>query len=183
VPTHPFVSRSRPRPRLSHALALLCAGVGGVLVDPTSAAAQAPAAPPASAPVSEDPSVVQFDTEVGLLLVPVKASATADYEAMIRELQAALAASADPGRRRQAAGWRVFKAAETDARGQALYVHLVSPAVLGEDYRPSAVLDVLLDGAPEELLVKYRDAHAGPPSKLSLAEIANMTLAPPPPPD
>jgi hypothetical protein len=130
----------------------------------------------------DDPTAIRFETEVGLLLVPVKATATADYEAMIRELQAALAAAADPARRRQAAGWRVFKAAETDAKGQALYVHLVSPVVADVDYRPSAVLDELLAGAPEALLVKYREAHAGPPSKLSLAEIANMTLAPAPPP-
>jgi hypothetical protein len=115
-----------------------------------------------------------------MLLVPVKAAATADYEAMIRVLQTALAASTDPGRRRQAAGWRVFKAAETDAKGQALYVHFVSPVVAATDYRPSAVLDELVDGAPEELLVKYREAHAGPPSKISLSEIANMALAPAP---
>ena len=41
---------------------------------------------------------------------------------------------------------------------------------------PSAVLDDLVDGAPDELLVRYREAHAGPPSKISLSEIANMAL-------
>lgn len=123
---------------------------------------------------------MHFETGVGLLLVPVKAAATADYEALIRELQAALAASSDPDRRRQAAGWRVFKAVEADAKGQALYVHLVSPALPAVDYRPSAVLDDLLDGAPEALLVRYREAHAGPPSRLSLDEIANMALEPAP---
>ncbi len=132
------------------------------------------------APAPADPSIVHFATGVGLLLVPVKASATADYEAVIRELQAALSASADPERRRQAAGWRVFKAVEADAKGQALYVHLVSPALPSVDYRPSAVLDDMLDGAPEALLVRYREAHAGPPSRLNLEEIANMALTPAP---
>ncbi|MDP1571798.1 MAG: hypothetical protein Q8L86_17515 [Vicinamibacterales bacterium] len=150
---------------------------------PQAALAQPPVPPVTeTARLSEDPAVVQFETEVGLLLVPVAAATTADYEAMIRALQAALAASPDPARRTQAAGWRVYKASEPDAKGQALYVHLISPVVPGVDYRPSAVLDALVDGAPEELLVKYRNAHAGPPSKLSLVEIANMTLAPAAPP-
>ena len=170
--------------------ALLCAGGAGVPLAEGATVTQPPPTPPAgeagSQPAdevpsaSEDPAIVQFDTEIGMLLVPVKAVATTDYEAMIRVLQAALAASADPERRKQAAGWRVFKAAETDAKGQALYVHLVSPVVPATDYRPSAVLDALVDGAPEDLLVKYREAHAGPPSKISLTEIANMALAPAP---
>lgn len=133
---------------------------------------------PAIAPPPTDPAAVRFDTDVGLLLVPVKAASAADYEAVIRELQAALAATADPLRRRQAAGWRVYKALEPDAKGQALYVHLIAPVVPGADYRPSAVLDQLLDGAPDALLARYRDAHAGPPTRLSLAEIANLALAP-----
>ena len=160
--------------------ALLCVGVAAVLGAPSLAAAQDPQRPagPAAALPLDDPSVVRFDTDIGLLLVPVRAAATDDYEALIRQLQAALAASADPLRRRQAAGWRVFKANEADAKGQAIYVHLISPVAAGADYRPSAVLDDLVEGAPEALLVRYRDAHAGPPSKLSLAEFANMSVAP-----
>jgi hypothetical protein len=159
-------SVSRPfRRALAHAgLVWICASV--------SLAGQPPAPPP------QDPAAVFFDADVGVLLVPVKSAATDDYEAVILELQAALARTADPVRRAQAAGWRVFKAAEADAKGQALYVHLIAPVVTEADYRPSAVLDELLDGAPEELLVRYRDAHAGPPSKLTLTEFANMAKAP-----
>ena len=57
-----------------------------------------------------------------------------------------------------AAGWRIFKVAEADAKANVLYVHVMLPAIRGVDYRPSIWLDKLLGGAPPELLAKYRDA-------------------------
>ena len=63
-------------------------------------------------------------------------------------LQSALAAATDPARRSLAQGWRVFKAAEADAKGNAIYVHALFPAVAGADYRPSLLLDQLLASRP-----------------------------------
>jgi hypothetical protein len=108
----------------------------------------------------------------------VKADRAADYEAVMLALQAAFSASTDPERRAVAQGWRVFKAAEADAKGNALYVHALLPVVAGTDYRPSLWLDQLMQGAPTELLAKYKDALAGSPTRLSLAEVANMAVAP-----
>jgi hypothetical protein len=145
-------------------------------------ALQAPAAPagapPQAPPPSPDPAVAAFSTGLGLLLVPVKSDKTSDYEAVMVALQAAFAASTDPERRAVAQGWRVFKAAEADARGNALYVHALLPVVAGTDYRPSLWLDQLMQDAPTELLAKYKDALAGSPTRLSLAEVANMAVAP-----
>ena len=56
------------------------------------------------------------------------------------------------------------------------------PATPGFDYRPSLLLDELLGAAPPELLIKYRDAFAVPPTKLWLTEFANMAVAPVAPP-
>jgi hypothetical protein len=120
-----------------------------------------------------------------LILVAIKADKVADFELAIRTLQEKLAADSEPDRRAIAEGWRVFKAAEPDDKGNVVYVHLLLPAKPGFDYRPSLLLDELLNSAPPELLSKYRDAFAAPPSKLSLTEFANMTMAPaplPPPP-
>ncbi len=72
----------------------------------------------------------------------------------------------------------MFKAAEPDEKGNVVYVHALLPATPGFDYRPSLLLDELLDAAPPELLSKYRDAFAVPPTKLSLTEFANMAVAP-----
>ena len=113
-----------------------------------------------------------------MLLVAVKADKTADYEAVMTALQGALAASPDPARRSLAQGWRVFKAVEGDAKGNIVYVHALFPAVAGADYRPSLLLDELLTEPPVELLAKYKEALAGPPTRLSLTELAHMAVAP-----
>jgi hypothetical protein len=133
-----------------------------------------PSAPPQAPAPSPDPAVATFSTGVGLLLVPVKADKTGDYEAVMQALQGAFAASTDPARRSVAAGWRVFKAAEPDAKGNTLYVHALLPAVPGADYRPSMWLDQLMEEAPTELLAKYKDALAGSPTRLSLSEVVAM---------
>ncbi len=145
-------------------------------VPPTPPPAQpAPAGQPAPAP---DPGAAQFATDIGLLLVAVKPDRVKDYEAAILALQEGFQKSGDPTRREMAKGWRVYKATEMDAKNNALYVHALFPAVKEMDYRPSLLLDELLAGAPPELVTRYRDALAGPPSKLSLTELAHMGTAP-----
>ena len=67
-------------------------------------------------------------------------------------------------------------------KGNALYIHLMLPAVTGFDYRPSLLLDELVKELAPELLSKYQDAFAMPPSKLNLNELANMSIAPVPKP-
>ena len=144
---------------------------------PTTAS---PPNPPAT--VVPDPAAVTFTTEVGLLMVAVKPTMVAEYEAAIVALQAALATATDAEMQKLAKGWRVFKATELDAKTNAIYVHLLQPTVATADYRPSMLLDKLLSGAPLELLAKYRDSFAVAPTKLALTEFANMSLAPIPKP-
>jgi hypothetical protein len=145
--------------------------------DPSSANAT-PANASAPAPIASDPAAVTFATDIGLMLVAVKPGATADYEAAIVALQEALAKADDEETRALAKGWRVYKTDQPDAKSNAIYVHLLQPTVPGADYRPSLLLDKLLAGAPAELLAKYRDSFALPPTKLSLTEFAHMAVAP-----
>ncbi|MGQ0734080.1 MAG: hypothetical protein ACT4QD_10525 [Acidobacteriota bacterium] len=137
-----------------------------------------PIAPTAPA----DPAAVTFSTDVGLLLVAVKPDKVADYEAAVVGLQEVLSKAEDETARRVASGWRVYKAADGDTKANVLYVHVLQPTVPDADYRPSLWLDKLMAGAPAELLAKYRDAFALPPSKLSLSEFADMSVAPVPKP-
>jgi len=154
---------------------------------------QVPATPPAppdpsqiqTTPAAEaepppDPATSAFATDAGLLLVVIKADKVEDYDAAIRALQEALAKDPDPARKQVAAGWRVFKAVEPDGKGNAVYVHALWPAVPAFDYRPSMLIDQLVTDAPPELLEKYREAFASPPTKLSLTEFAHMAVAPAP---
>jgi hypothetical protein len=137
-----------------------------------------PDAPPQPPQEPVDPAAAVFATTTGLMLHAIKPDAVADYEAAVAALQGAMAASEDPRVKAVASGWRVFRARETGDKGIVLYVHVLDPAVAGVDYRPSQWLDDLLDGAPEELLAKYRAAFAAPPTMLSLSELADMTRVP-----
>jgi hypothetical protein len=135
---------------------------------------------PAVAP-SPDPASVHFLADAGLLLVAIKPTAVADYEQVIQALQAALAKDTDNTRAAAAKGWRVYKASEADAKGNTLYIHLMMPVVTGFDYRPSLLLDELIKELAPELLSKYQEAFAMPPSRLNLTEFAQMSVAPLPP--
>jgi hypothetical protein len=144
-------------------------------VTPQAPATEKPA-PPA------DPASSQFTSDAGLLLVTIKPASLADYELVIQTLQEALAKDTDATRAAAAKGWRVFKAVEADAKGNAIFIHVLLPAVPDFDYRPSLLLDELVKELAPELLTKYQDAFAAPPTKLSLAEFAHMSVAPAPPP-
>jgi hypothetical protein len=152
--------------------------VGALAAAGMSAAAQTPVnqSPSIAAPV--DPASSHFTTPAGILLVTVKPAAVADYELTIRTLQAALAKDTDPVRVEAAKGWRVFRAAETDAKGNPVFVHVMLPAVVNFDYRPSLLIDALVTELAPDLLTKYQDAFAAPPTKLSLTEFAQMSVAP-----
>lgn len=141
-------------------------------------AGAAPPVPPPQPPAPVDPASASFTTDVGLLLVSVKPDKTADYEAAIAALQGALSSATDAARRQMAQGWRVYKASEPDAKGNALYVHAILPTVPGADYRPSLLLDELLQDAPVDVMAKYKDALAAAPTRLSLTELAHMAVAP-----
>ena len=114
----------------------------------------------------------------GFLLVTIKPAALADYELVIRTLQEALSKDTDPQRKAAAKGWRVFKAAEADPKGNPIYIHVLLPAVPNFDYRPSLLIDELVKELAPDLLTKYQDAFAAPPTKLNFSEFAQMSVAP-----
>lgn len=140
-------------------------------------AASTPSAQTTAAAPADPARLVFAPGTTGLVLVAVKTARFADYEAVITALKTALASATDADRA-IAAGWQVFKAKEPDAKGNTLYVHWVPAPQADADYRPSLVLDRLSASLPEALLVKYRDALAGPPSRLSLESVATLGLTP-----
>ena len=129
-------------------------------------------------PVSIDPATASFTGTAGLILITIKPTMTEAYESVIHTLQAALASDTDEARRAATKGWRVFKAAEGDAKGNIVYVHVFLPSVPGFDYRPSLLIDALVKDLAPDLLTQYQESIAGAPSKLSLTELANMAVAP-----
>ncbi|MBM3781498.1 MAG: hypothetical protein FJW29_07450 [Acidobacteria bacterium] len=137
----------------------------------SSAADEAPTAP-------RDPAEVLVTTATAIILVPVKASLTADYEAAMTLLQGAFSSNEETEIRAVAAGWRVLRATEADSKGNVVYVHLLQPTVDGVDYRPSVWMDRLVEELPLDVLDRYRDSLAGPASLLSLTGVAAMSEPP-----
>lgn len=170
-------SRDAPPLSLFFASFLLLAQAAAPTTPPQSPAQNTTPATPVVEP-TPDPASTHFTTAAGLLLVAIKPAAVADYESVIATLQEALSKDTDATRGAAAKGWRIYKAAEPDAKGNTLYVHLMLPTVTGFDYRPSLLVDELLKELAPELLSKYQDAFAMPPSKLNLTEFANMSVAP-----
>lgn len=147
------------------------AGTSGTQQPPTNESPTNQSPGNASPAASQDPAAVFFATDTGMVLHAVKPGSVVDYEAAMLALKDALTLADDGETRKLAAGWRIFKAAEPDAKSSVIYVHWIDPAFAGIDYRPSLWLDKLLAGAPADLLAKYRDAFAVPPTKLSLTEL------------
>jgi pyruvate/2-oxoglutarate dehydrogenase complex dihydrolipoamide acyltransferase (E2) component len=122
------------------------------------------------APAPAAPAARVFASDAGLVLNFVKADKTADFEMIVAKLREALAKSDKPERRQQAASWKVFKALEPAANGNALYVFVIDPAVKGADYTVSTVLAEAFPDQVQDLYKRYADAYA------SGQNFVNLTL-------
>lgn len=83
---------------------------------------------------------VSFKGDAGVLLFTIKGDQTAAFEELAGKVKEALARSEDPIRKQQLEGWKVYKAAEPAAGGNALYILLADPAVKGAEYDPIMIL-------------------------------------------
>ena len=148
---------------------LLCACLMTASLGARQAPAQPPAQPPAQATPASAPRV--FASSTGVVLNFVKPDKTADFEAVVAKLKEALEKSSNPQRKEQAAGWKVYKAAEPAAGGAALYFYVVDPVVKGADYSVSAILGEAFP--PEQLTALYKQYSE---SYMSGQNFVNLTL-------
>jgi hypothetical protein len=145
--------------------------VVGVLTAP-ALYAQATPAPAQPAPQAQPTkSLYVFAADAGAILNFIKPDKTADFEATIARLKEALAKSDKPDRKKQATGWKIFKAAEPGPNGSVIYVSFMDPVVKGADY---SVSDILAEVFPEEgqALYKTYSGAFGQPAQ----NILNLTL-------
>ena len=119
------------RPFVTTSCALLVA-----LAPATALAQDPPAQPPAAQqPAPKEPRVT-FKTDAGVLLFTIKGDQTTAFEELVAKVRDLLSKSEDPIRKQQLNGWKVYKAAEAAAGGNALYVLVVDPAVKAAEYDP-----------------------------------------------
>ena len=145
---------------------------------PAAAFAQAaatPQTPPAAQPAPKAP-MAAFTSPAGILLVQIKPDQTAVFEEMIGKLKAGLAKTQDPTLKQQAAGLKVFKAAEGFG-ANALYIVLAEPTVPSSEYELFSLLAKTMTDeeqrAPEttEMWKRYQAAFAAGLGKLSLTPV------------
>ena len=122
------------RPFVTTSCALL------VALAPAAVLAQDPPAQPAAQQQPAKEPRVTFKTDAGVLLFTIKADQVANFEELVAKVRDVLAKSEDPIRKQQVNGWKVYKAAEPAAGGNALYVLLADPAVKAAEYDPIMLL-------------------------------------------
>ncbi len=128
---------------------------------PPAPPAQAPAQPAPAAPAQPAPNPFVLGSQAGLFTFIIKADKAADFEKVMGKLHEALANSDKPERRQQAAGWKLYKAAEAGPNGNVIYYNVISPVLKGADYAPSKIIAEVFPTEAQALFLLYRDAFAG----------------------
>lgn len=122
----------------------------------------------AQTPSTTLPTDRVFAADAGLIFNPIRPDKVADFEMVIGRLHEALSRSTDASRRKQAAGWKVYKATEPGPNGSVLYVFAMDPAVPGADYTVSKILSEAFPDETRDLYRIYTAAFAGSPSLVNL---------------
>jgi hypothetical protein len=117
---------------------------------------------------SSDP-VLALEGEASLVTVLIKPDKAADFELVLAKLKEALQKSEKPERRRQAAGWHIYKGAKP-VQGNTVYIMRIEPVIPGEEYDITRLIAEVFPTEVQDLFPKYRDAFAG----RAIAEMAPL---------
>lgn len=122
----------------------------------------------------QGPPPVAFATDAGMIFNQIKPDQTAPFEEAMARIKEALLKSTDPVRKQQAAGWKVYKAAEPMGQN-VLYVFFMDPAVKGGDYEMFKILqEGLGDQTAREIFKNLAAAYAAGQNIINLTEIQNF---------
>jgi len=117
-----------------------------------------------------------FGSDAGLVLNFIKPDKTSDFESVIAKLREALQKSDKPERRKQAAGWKVFRGVEPAGNGNVLYVFVIDPAVPGTDYTVSTILAEAFPDEVQTLFKQYAQSYASGQNFVNLKLVAPFGL-------
>jgi hypothetical protein len=152
-------------------IAVVAAFLVGSLAWAQQPAAQQPAAQqPAQ---GQQQALFVFSGDAGLFVAAIKPDKAADFEMLMGKLKEGLAKSDNPVRKQQAAGWKVFKAAESTP-DKVLYVLVIDPVVKDADYTPLKILYEAYPAEAQDLLAKWTGAFTPGSSKLNLQLVSSF---------
>ncbi|MDE3155665.1 MAG: hypothetical protein KGN76_11215 [Acidobacteriota bacterium] len=124
---------------------------------------------------AQQPKGMVFGSDAGIVFNTIKPDKTADFEMIMGKLKEALQKSTNPDRKKQAAGWKVFKSVEPGPGGNVLYLFVVDPAVPNADYTVAKILDEAFPDQIQELYKTYAACYVpGGQSVVNLKLIDNM---------
>ena len=101
-----------------------------------------------------------FSAGTGMVLDYVTSGQTAAFEGAMERVGEALTTSERADRGRQAAGWKIYKAAEPLDGGVVLYISILDPVVSGADYWVPQILNEAFPAEVQALYETYAGAFA-----------------------
>lgn len=104
------------------------------------------------------PGTRVFTGEVGMIISHVKAGQAVAFERTMTRMGEALALSEEFDRRRQAATWKIYKAADPLDAGALLYISILDPVVPEADYWVPQILNEAFPTEVQELYETYAGA-------------------------
>lgn len=116
--------------------------------EPADDAAAADEAETEAPPVA----TLTFEAPAAMVMSFVQAAGTGDFEQITRQLVEAMAASEDPERQGQAAGWTMYRVREPGPNNNTAYVWLLDPVVTAANY---AAPQLLNEAFPEQVQQLY----------------------------
>lgn len=134
---------------------LVLAGAMVILPAFAQGAAAQDAAPAAQPAVQK----LTYEGDAVIVVYAANPGKDAEYEQVITKLKEALAKSAEPTAKEQAAGWTVTKLAKSlDTAGGSTYVHVINPVVKGADY---SIVNIVYAASNDEEKRAFYDLYKG----------------------
>lgn len=155
------------------ALAVFAVTAGPSLAQDPAAPAQTPT--PEAAPEPAVPNARVFNGGAGLILYTIKPEGTADFEMVLNKTKEALMKSDKPGRKEQAASWRVYKSDAKAANGNVTYVMIIDPAIKDADYNIVNILNEVFPGEIQALFKAYTEAFASGLIPINLVPVVDYS--------
>jgi hypothetical protein len=108
----------------------------------------------------QTPNARVFNGGAGLILYTIKADKVADFEMVMNKTKEALGKSDKPGRKEQAAHWKLFKSDTPGQNGNVTYVMVIDPAIKDADYNVINILNEVFPAEIQALFKSYTEAFA-----------------------
>ena len=123
---------------------------------------------------AQTPNARVFNGGAGLILYTIKADKVADFENVMNKTKEALGKSDKPGRKEQAAHWKLLKSDAAAANGNVTYVMVIDPAIKDADYNVINVLNEVFPAEIQALFKAYTESFASGLIPINLVPVSDF---------